>query len=230
MANRISRTLCLLLLAVAVAPAAEAQLLDSGFYMEIGVGRAKFSGVTAADGDAVTRDFFDSFNLPVQTLSSSLKTRDRSNTLLGGYKLNPYFAVEGGFFRLGAYQYSGVGTVDDADTIKPATFAFGYRAKGFLVGGAATLPLGNYLELRARAGFSTTDTRIRYTATAGTDSTHDGFSANSQDIFIGAGVGLRFWDYYRFGVDLMRHNKLGSASGNGNVDVDNLVLSIGFTY
>jgi OmpA-OmpF porin, OOP family len=209
---------------------AQAQILEPGWYFELAVGKAKFKDVSAADIDGVTRNFFDSFALPVQTLNSTLEDKDRSYALVSGYRFLPWLSIEAGFFRLGAFQYRSTGTVSDAGTLRPATFDFSYRAKGVLVGGTAELPLGRYLALRARAGLTNSDTRVRIRASVAADGVQDEYSESSQDFYYGVGAGMNVWDYYRVGIDWMRHNQFGRASGNGSTDVDNILLSFTYSY
>jgi hypothetical protein len=226
MAKQISRILCILVFAAALTPAAQAQFNNTGFYLEVGMGKSTFKDVTTADLDETARGFFDDFELPVQSLSSTLKTKDRSISLITGYRMNPYLTFEGGFFRLGAFQYASTGTVDDAGTIRPARFDFTFRAKGFLVGATGTLPIGKSLELRARAGFASTDGRVRFAADVEGEGLDDHYTENSQDIYYGAGVGLKVWTFYRVGLDLMHHGNVGKTSA----DVDNILLSFGYVY
>jgi OmpA-OmpF porin, OOP family len=223
------RLVAILAAGFAVIPA-QAQYLDRGWTMEIGAGKTSFQDVSTADLDLLTRDFFDSFALPVQTLSSTVDTKDRSLLLMAGYRFNRWFAAEAGMYSLGSFQYAATGTVDDAGTISPATFNFGYHARGIMMGGTATLPLGRSLELRARAGISNTDVRIKYSATVGPDAVADKYSDTSQDLYYGVGAGIVVWDYYRIGVDFLHHASVGKASGAGTTDVDNVVLSVGFRY
>jgi len=226
---RLARLLWVLV-GLAAMPVAQAQYLDRGWTMEVGVGKTRFQDVEQAGLDQLTRDFFDSFALPVQTLASTLDTRDRSLALLAGYRFNRWLAADVGFFSLGSFQYASTGTVDDAGTVRPSAFTFGYRVRGVSVGGTATLPLGRNLELRARAGFANSDVSVRYTATVGTDTLADKFSDTSQDLYYGVGAGFVVWDYYRIGVDYLHHDKVGKASGTGTASVDNVMLTLGFRY
>lgn len=227
---RYAGVLCALAL-VGGASAARAQGLDleRGWYYEIGFGRASFD-VKTADLDAVPSSFFDSFGLPVQTITSTVDRRDRSYALFTGYHFNRYIAAEVGYFRLGAFKYASTGTVNDTGTLHPDSFWFTYRVKGVLFGGAATLPLGGLVELRGRAGISSTDTRIRYAGTVESDTLSDEFSDSSQDLYFGAGVGVNVWRFYRIGIDWMRHKNLGRASSTGTTDASDILLSIGFHY
>jgi Outer membrane protein beta-barrel domain len=226
---RLARLLCVLV-GLAAVPAVQAQYLDRGWTLELGAGKTTFKDVDKADLDAVTRDFFGSFTLPVQTLSSTLDTRDRSLAVQAGYRFNRWLAADVGFFSLGSFQYASTGTVDDVGTIRASSFNFGYHVKAITIGGTATLPLGRNFELRARAGISNSDVQIKYSATVDTDTLNDKYSDTSQDLYYGVGAGIVVWDYYRIGVDYLHHDKLGKASSTGTTSVDNVMLTLGFRY
>ncbi len=227
------KALCALTLAAAVAPAAQAQLMDSGFYFEVAVGKASFKDVGVAALDGLAESFFGNNFSEVLTydgISSTLQDTDRSYALISGYRMSPYLSFEAGYFRLGAFQYASSGTLSDGISTAPGTFNFSYRAKGFLVGSTATLPMGSYLELRGRAGISSSDTRVKVSYTIEGDGESLKASENSQDFFYGAGVGVNVWDYYRIGLDYMHLSKIGRSSGNGTTDVDNIMLSFSYVY
>jgi len=227
MTGRIFTTLGILALAAAAAPT---QALEPGLYFELSLGKSKFKDVDQASLDAGTRDFFDSFDLPVLSLASTLDDTSQSYAITTGYRLNRYLAGEVSYFRLGASQYFGQGTVSDAGVTLPASLWVGYRSKGIAIGGAATLPVGRYLELRARGGISNTDTRVKFTATVDTDTLSDKSSDNSQDFYYGAGVGFNFWTYYRIGIDFTKYDGMGKSSTTGATDIDNVQLSFSYQY
>jgi hypothetical protein len=226
---RLARLLCVLA-GLAAMPMAQAQYLDRGWTMELSVGKTSFKDVDKPGLDQLTRDFFDSFALPVQTLASTLDTRDRSLALQAGYRFNRWLAADVGFFSLGSFQYASTGTVSDAGTLMPSAFDFGYKVRGVSLGGTATLPLGRSLELRARAGITNSDVNVRFSATAGTDTLADKSSYTSQDLYYGVGAGFVVWDYYRIGVDFLRHDKVGKSSTSGTTSIDNVMLTLGFRY
>jgi hypothetical protein len=226
---RLMRVLSILALGFAGLPAAQAQYLDRGWTMEVAAGKTTFKDVSLADLDTFARDFFDSFALPVQTLNSTLDTKDRSLALTAGYRFNRWFAAEAGMYTLGSFRYASTGTVDDAGSILPSTFDFGYRARGIMIGGTATLPVGRNFELRARAGISNSSVTLKLSSTVGTDSLADKFSDASQDFYYGVGAGFVVWDYYRLGLDYMHHAKVGKSS-TGTTNVDNVMLTLGFRY
>jgi hypothetical protein len=233
MPRQILKTLCALVFAAAVTPAAQAQLMDSGFYFEVAVGKATFKDVTIAGMDGLARNFFGgSFadELTYDGISATLQDKDRSYALISGYRMSPYLSFEAGYFRLGAFQYVSSGTVSDGESTAPGNFNFSYRAKGFLVGATGTLPIGSVLELRGRVGVASSDTRVKVSYSIDGEGETLRGSENSQDFFYGAGVGANVWDYYRIGLDFMRHSKVGRASGNGTTDVDNILLSFSYVY
>jgi hypothetical protein len=225
MTGRIFTTLGILALAAAASPTTQA--LEPGLYFELSLGKSKFKD---AGLDDFARAFFEYFDLPVQSLNSTIDDTDRSYAITTGYRLNRYLAGEVSYFRLGASQYFAQGTVSDAGNNLPASFWAGYRSKGIAIGGAATLPLGRYLELRARGGISNTDTRVKFTATVESDELTDKISGNSQEFYYGAGVGLNFWTYYRIGVDFTQYSGMGKASATGETDTDNVQLSFSYQY
>lgn len=227
MNRRVSIPLAILAVA-AMAPAAHA--LEPGLYFELSLGKSEFKDVEIGALDQATQNFFASYQLPVLSLNSSLDTRDRSYSITTGYRLNRYIAGEVSYFRLGAFQYSAQGTVDDAGVARPAGFWVGYRTKGVAIGGAATLPLGPSFELRARGGVSNTDTRLKFTASVEDSELSDKSSDSSQDFYYGVGVGMNFWTYYRIGVDWMKWKDMGKSSTTGSTDVDNLMFSFAYQY
>lgn len=225
----LARLLCFLV-GVAAFPAAQAQYFDRGWTVEIGIGKTDFKNVAQTDVDALVRSYLGSFNLPVQTLNSTLDTKDRSLALAAGYRVNRWLGLEASLFKLGSFRYASTGTVSDAGTIRNSTANVSYRVKGIMLGGTATLPLGRNFELRARAGLSNSDVRLGIDSTVGSGSRSDGISDSSQDLYYGAGVGIILADYYRIGLDYSHHGGVGKASSTGKADVNNVMLSVGFRY
>ncbi|MEO6186287.1 MAG: hypothetical protein ABIP38_13565, partial [Steroidobacteraceae bacterium] len=77
----------LLVLAMAMVPVTlEAQMLDRGWYLEVGLGKSSFKDISTPGLDALTRDFFDTFELPVQTLASTRSDYEHSYVLVSGYR------------------------------------------------------------------------------------------------------------------------------------------------
>src|SRR5262245_27859435 len=103
-------------------PALAQQKSDSAFYLGANVGKARFSTFCDAAGP-------------------TCQDGDQSYKLFGGYQVNKYISVEGG------YQYLGVGT-DPQNPAGPRDF----RAKNIEFVGIAALPLIWDLSIYAKGG------------------------------------------------------------------------------
>lgn len=230
MAGHLARILGVLAFVTMAAPA-QAQFLGPGWFFEVGVGEANFSGAKRSELDALTGAFFDSFNLTVDSLDSTLSRKDRSYAINSGYRFNDYLQMETTYYRLGAFQYAAAGSVSDQGGSYPATMNFSFRAKGVMFGVAGTYPFADRFELRGRVGLSTTSTRLRYAAAlSGQGSVADKVTASSQDFYFGAGVGMYLWDYYRVGIDFTHHRDVGKSELTYSSDVNNLMLTLGYRY
>ena len=228
MAGRFARFLGVVAVAGLMAPAAQAAMYE-GWTFEVAVGKATFKDANIADLDALAVGFFDSYTIDFAPQQSTLDDTDRSYALISGYRFNRNWAMDVGYFRLGAFQYATTGIIDN-DPNSTGGFEIGFRAKGAFVGVSGMLPLGETFELRGRAGLSSTDTRLRFSAAALGGGVSDKLNASSQDFYIGAGVGATFWEVYRVGLDWMHHRKVGKSQLTYSTDVDNILLSVGFQY
>ncbi len=232
MAGRIAGTLGVLALAAMMAPAVQA--MGEDWSVEIAMGEAKFSNVTTADLESAPNDiFFAQYSAKFETQDATLKRHDRSYALITSYRFNRNLAMETGYFRPGAFQYAARGTVaggSPGGSALPAGFNYSFRVKGVMLGVSTSWPLGEQLELRGRAGMSTSDTRIKYTATVQSSHYQDEWSASSQDFYLGAGVGAKLGDSYRVGIDWMLHRNIGKAGLTYSATVSNIMLSLSYQY
>jgi hypothetical protein len=227
MAGRFAWTLGVLILAAAAAPAAQA--MDEGWSFEVALGQATFSDVSTADLARLPAELFVQLNLEYMGQEATLKRKDRSYAVITGYRFNRYLAMETGFHRLGAFQYAATGTVGRLNPL-PAAFTYSYRAKGVMLGVTGTWPLGEVFEVRGRLGLSSTDTRVKYTATVQATVLKDQFSASSQDVYAGLGVGAIVGKYYRVGLDLMLFDNMGHRNLSYRADALNAMLSLAYMY
>jgi hypothetical protein len=185
--------------------------------------------VSTADLAHIPVDFFVQFNLDYTGLETKLKRNDRSYTVITGYRFNPYLTMETGFFRAGAFQYSTAGTAGRSNPV-PAAFNYSFRAKGVMLGVTGTWPLGEMFEARGRLGISSTHTRVKYAATVQATVVEDKFSASSQDIYVGVGIGAILGKYYRVGLDWILIDNMGHRNLTYRADAMNVMLSLGYLY
>lgn len=230
MARRFTRILGVLALSFMVMPAAQA--MQDGWFFEVAAGQANFSDVKINDIEGMSAGFFwREYGADFTTLESSLKQKDRSYALISGYRFNRQLALEVSYIRLGAFQYQGLGQVEESDTTLSVPVTWTFRAKGVGFGVAGTLPIGDRFELRGRAGLTTSDTRLRNRFSVnGQQFPRTSWTASSQDFYVGAGVGVNLGYYYRVGIDWMRHRNVGKGHLTYRANVDNLLLSFNYQY
>ena len=130
-------------------------------------------------------------------------------TLRGGYRFNPYFAVEVAYYDLGEYDFSGnLGGVSVAGTAK---------AKAFALNAVGILPLSEAFDLYGRVGYGEAELKANASAA--------GFVGNDSDRQSGTfyGVGAR-WNVSRsWGVfaEWMKADK---------IEVDSYLVGIDFRF
>ena len=103
-------------------------------------------------------------------------------TLRLGFRLNPYFAIEGAYYDLGEYDFSGnLGSVSVAGTAK---------AKAFALNAVGILPMSEAFDLYGRLGYGEAELKANASAA--------GFVGNDSDRQSGMfyGVGAR-WNLAR---------------------------------
>jgi OOP family OmpA-OmpF porin len=208
-----------------IAMAAPAQAAGENWSFEIAMGQASFTDVKTSELDLLPSAFYG-----IDVQDSTLRSTDRSYALITSYRFSRNLAMETGFFRLGAFQYTATGTADVGNSNAPASFNFNFRAKGVMLGIAAALPLGEILELRGRGGISTSSTRVRRIATVQGTSLQDEITASSQDFYLGAGVGANFGETYRIGIDWILHRDIGKQAFTYSATASNVMLSVAYMY
>lgn len=147
---RTSGRLCLLTLALLASPLAQAQVQAQarGWYGGFGVGPsrsdiddARISG--AVLGGGVTATTTDKDN------------RDTGFKLYGGYQFDRFFALEGGYFDLGRFDYT-------ATTVPAGTLQGDLRYRGLNLDAVGRLPLTDKLSALGRVGLTYVDTSDRF--------------------------------------------------------------------
>jgi OOP family OmpA-OmpF porin len=149
----------------------------------------------------------------------STDSRDRGYKLFVGKQLNHYFAVEGGYFDLGNYDFSAVTTANRAITGET-------KLRGLNLDLVGQLPLTERFSILGRVGAQYTRTKTDYSG-AGITAAGNRYSSDS-NWGPKAGLGLE----YKFSEALagrveMERNRINDGVGRrGNVDL----ISVGLVY
>lgn len=207
---RTSVTLAIAALAAVAAPLAVAQ--DTGWYAGGNIGATR---ATIDDARIQNRLLANGF----ATTSIADDERSAGFKLYGGYRLNRYFAVEGGYFRLGDFGYT-------ATTVPAGTLTGNMKVQGLNLDLVGIVPLGERFEVFGRVGAAYAQTRDRFTGTGAVIVTNPNPRKNDTNLKLGVGMGYRFSDTLAMRIEAERY-RINDAVGNkGDVDM----LSVGLVY
>ena len=150
--------------------------------------------------------------------SSSVDNTSTGGKLFGGYQLNPNFAVEGGYFDLGRFNYSGV--------TSGGTYNGNTRSHGLNLDLVGTLPLSDRFSVLGRVGAAYAQTRDSSSSTGFAPPVTANRSLN--DTYAKYGVGLQYaiTDALSLRGELERYHRVNDQIRRGNVDM----ASIGLVY
>lgn len=110
----------------------------------------------------------------------------------------------------------------------PASYSVDFAAKGFTVAAVGAIPLREVFDVHARAGILFADMEISETARIGTGSATETYSADSQDLLYGLGVGLHLKERWCFNLDWQQFKDVGDEDETGESDLDTLSLGVVF--
>lgn len=164
-------TAALLLAGLAAGATAEAQDNEAGFYAGAGVGSFD-----------VQIDDFDDVDATIDSYDSD----DTAWKAFGGWRLNPYFALELAYVNLGKPD----------DEIVPGT-TLTVETDGFAPYAVGTLPIGDWFELFAKAGYYWYDVEARLDTPLGS-----GSESESNETFVwSAGAGVNIFEHFNIRLE-----------------------------
>ena len=191
---------------------AVAQDSTTGPYLGANVGttRAKFNN--------------DSINstLAGQSFTVNSRTEDNSSTgykLFGGYQFNRNFAVEGGYFDLGRFNYS-------LNTTPLGTFSADTRVRGLNLDLVGFLPLTEQFSVFGRAGAAYAQSRANFARTGALPLANSPTSRNDTNLKVGIGMQYAFTEALALRAELERYRVSDPVRNRGNIDM----ASIGLVY
>lgn len=198
-----SATLALALLAVLPGSAALAE--DSGWYIGIGGGVTE----TSIDEDRITSSLFSS-GYTVTDFSED--DTDSGYKLFGGYQFNRNFALEGGYFDLGSYDFM-------AETQPSGSLSGDIEVSGVNLDLVGLLPLSERFSLLGRAGAAYAKASDTFRSTGPIVVPNPSRSERDTNIKFGVGAQWAFSDRIAGRVEAERY-RLDDAVGNrGDIDL-----------
>ena len=157
-----------------------------------------------------------------QGFTINSRTEDNSSTgykLFGGYQLNRNFAVEGGYFDLGRFNYAFA-------TTPPGTFASDMRVRGLNLDLVGMLPLSEQFSVFGRIGAAYAQSRANFTRTGAQPLTSSPTSRNDTNLKVGIGMQYAFTEALAVRAELERYRVSDPIRNRGNIDM----ASIGLVY
>ena len=150
--------------------------------------------------------------------SSSTENRSTGGKLFGGYQLNPNFAIEGGFFDLGRFNYSG--------TTTGGNYSGTTRARGLNLDLVGTLPLTDRFSVLGRVGAAYAQTRDNFSSTSFVPPSTANNNRNETGVKFGVGLQYALTDALSLRAELERYRISDPIRNRSNVDM----ASIGLVY
>lgn len=200
---------------------------DPGWYVGVKGGQSQ-ADIDQDELDDVVLFAFSSVGAPVITGSSTLDDSDTAWSVLAGYQVSNYFAVEAAYQDLGSFPYRSSGTVNPPGPIvsAPASLNIDFETAGFTLAALGIAPIGEVFDLHGRLGVFFADTEMTVTGSSTGVSVSEDVSASSQSLFYGVGAALTFAEKWTFSLDWQQFKDVGDEEEIGEADVDLISLSV----
>jgi OOP family OmpA-OmpF porin len=207
---RTSARLSLVTLAVIASCAALAD--DSAWYIGANVGPSK----AVIDNERITNSLMGSGATSVSIVDDD---RDRGFKIYGGYQVNKYFSLEGGYFDLGRFGFS-------ATTVPAGTLNGSIKLRGLNLDVVGTVPITERFSAFGRIGANYAQASDNFSGTGAVQVLNPNPTKRDTNLKVGLGVQYAFTDSLAMRAEVERY-RINDAVGNkGDVDL----VSVGLVY
>ena len=182
-----------------------------GWYIGGNIGRTRAN----FNNDAINNQFTGS---GFAVTSTSTDNRSTGGKLFGGYQLTPNFALEGGYFDLGRFNYSG--------TTTGGAYNGTTRVNGLNLDLVGTLPLSDRFSVLGRVGAAYARTRDDFSSTGFVPANTFNRSRNETGVKFGVGIQYAITEALSLRGELERYRINDPIRNRSNVDM----ASIGLVY
>ena len=151
--------------------------------------------------------------------------RDTGLKVLGGYRVNDYLAVEGGYVEFGDT------SLETATTGPPARLRQKSGGHGFTLEAVASLPVTERFRLFAKLGGVYWDAQSRFHVLVdGVEIDRWSDSATGTDWVFGAGASLDVHEHLAVRLEYERYRNVGDPARTGQSDVDFLSAGLVISF
>jgi len=208
--NTLKRAISALALAGMTLPAAAAQ--PSGWYIGAGAGESRVN----IDEKDITADLLAS---GFTTTSFKEGDRELGYKFLAGYRFNDYFALEGGYFDLGKFDYR-------ATTVPDGTLRGSLEFEGWNLDLLGMLPISERASVFARVGAHRSKAKASFAGTGLVNVFIPSASFKATDYKVGVGYQYSFTDALGLRVEAERYRMDDAVGNKGDIDL----FSFGLVY
>lgn len=141
--------------------------------------------------------------------------------VFGGYQFNRFFAIEGGYYDLGAFQFR-------ADTDPPGSLFGGIEVDGLNLDAVGFLPIGERFSFLGRIGAAHSDADARFRGTGAVDPTTSRSSEKDTNIKFGVGAQWALSNHLGLRAEAERYHFDDSFDNRADIDLISLGLVLRF--
>ena len=207
--TKTSAPLSLLALAALASPLATAA--DAGWYLGGNIGQARATIDETRIRSALLGAGFT-------TTSFAKDEREFGYKFFGGYQFNQYFALEGGNFSLGEFNFT-------AQTAPPGSLSGDFKFKGVNIDAVGILPLTENFSVFGRAGANRGEAKTSYRSTGTVTAPANRTERNTNPKF-GMGLQYDFTESFGMRAEAERYRIDDAVGNDGDLDL----FSVGMVY
>ena len=185
---------------------------NSGWYGGINIGES----MAKIDHDRIRSGLLSG---GFTTTAISDDDRDIGYKLFGGYQFNKYFALEGGYFDLGKFEFT-------ATTVPAGTLRGNIKVTGLNFDAVGILPITEKFSAFGRVGLTYAESKDSFTGTGLVTTRNSSPSENDVNYKFGVGLQFHFTESLGMRAEAERY-RIDDAVGNkGDIDL----ISVGLIY
>jgi len=220
------------LAALAVLSWIPSQAAELGFYVGGAYGPVSKDIDKSPFDDLLVRLNAGLFGYIPTSTTSTFDNEDYGYSFVGGYRLNSWLAVEGGYMGLGKQPYRATMQGNflpavEGDPLEPSPLTVTTNAKtgGFSLSALGILPMSYRWELYGRLGVLFASNELTLYATDGVGAFKQTSNGSSTDFLAGAGATFTFAEIYGLRAEYQRVFDAGDDTV-GEADTDLVTLGV----
>jgi hypothetical protein len=210
---------------------------EPGFYVGGYVGQSS-KDVSRAEYEELSAAIQSIFLFEPTQQQQSFDETDIGFAVIAGYGFTQYFAIEGGYARLGEVSFKTRASGDFP--LEPGTqnITIESETTGFIAALVGMWPLTRDWELVGRVGVLVADNNLKFSIRSagsqfippGGSRITDSFSKSSTDTFASVGVSRRLFEIYDLRLEYQRVLDSGFDLTGGKADLDSIMLGLLVTF